>query len=209
MKILFQGDSITDAFRRPDETNPAYQLGNGYVFLVASRLGLDHPNRHFQFVNRGVSGEGSVDLLRRWEEDAIKVRPDVLSLLVGINDVVHHFSGRSPTSAEQYEINFRHLLGRIRTSNPVVHFILLEPFLLPSEDKRQSWMEMVIALQQVVKALAAEYGATYIALQKPFEEACAVRPAEYWSYDGIHPTHAGFQLIADAWLREAKEVLFG
>jgi lysophospholipase L1-like esterase len=88
MKILFQGDSITDAFRKPEEINPAFQLGNGYAFLVAARLGARHPERHFEFINRGVSGHTVQDVEKRWQADCLDYHPDLLSLLIGVNNII-------------------------------------------------------------------------------------------------------------------------
>jgi lysophospholipase L1-like esterase len=100
MKILFQGDSITDAFRKPEEINPAYQLGNGYAFLVAADLGAQYPDRRFEFINRGVSGQAVQHLAERWQTDALDVQPDLLSLLVGVNNIIHKSNQLEISDAE-------------------------------------------------------------------------------------------------------------
>jgi lysophospholipase L1-like esterase len=209
MRILFQGDSITNAFRKPEEINPAFQQGNGYVFLIAARLGLDAPASGHSFVNRGVSGDCVTRLLARWQEDAVALAPDVLSLLSGINDTLRVFSGQENEclSDEGFSATYRKLLLPLRETNPRIHFILLEPYLLEAGRVTKEWREHLAPRQGIVREIAGEFGATFIPLQKHFDEAVRSAPAEYWAFDGIHATHAGFQLIADAWVEAASPLL--
>jgi lysophospholipase L1-like esterase len=203
MKILFQGDSITDAFRKAEELNPAFQLGNGYAFLVAARLGAQFPERKFEFVNRGVSGESVHAVASRWQRDALDLRPDLLSLLIGANNIIQQQNGvKGPSDAEVLDC-YRGMLGQMRTQNPHVRFILLEPYLLEAGDVTREWQAMLRPLQDGIAAIAAELGAPFIPLQRIFDEALSLAPSGYWAYDGIHATHAGFQLIADVWLATA------
>lgn len=210
MKILFQGDSITDAFRKPEEVNPAFQLGNGYAFLVAARLGRDHPNNGFSFFNRGVSGDDVTRLLNRWQEDAVAIAPDLLSLLNGINDTLRTFSGRESEclSDQQFGDTYRKLLFSLREVKLNTRFILLEPYLLEVGKVTPAWREHLAPRQRIVREIAEEFGASFVPLQKLFDEAARSAPAEHWAWDGIHATHAGFQLIADAWLEAARPLLF-
>jgi lysophospholipase L1-like esterase len=207
MRILFQGDSITNAFRRPEEINPAFQLGNGYAFIIAARLAAAHPDQHFEFLNRGVSGDNTADLLNRWDTDALDVRPDLLSLLIGINDVGAHHKSQQAADPPHFEKRYRALLDPLSEANPALKMILLEPFLLPAGEDRTPWQETLRGVQSVAASLAAEYKAVFVPLQQIFDEASGRGPAAYWSYDGIHATHAGFQLIADAWLAAAGSLL--
>jgi lysophospholipase L1-like esterase len=98
MKILFQGDSITDAFCKPEEINPAFQLGNGYAFLVAARLGARHPERCFEFINRGISGHAVQHLEKRWQADSLEHQPDLLSTFIGVNNIIRHQNGSKDIS---------------------------------------------------------------------------------------------------------------
>jgi len=209
MKILFQGDSITDAFRRPEEENTAFQLGNGYVFLLAARLAYDFPARDFRFINRGVSGNDVRQLLARWEEDALALRPDMLSLLNGINDTLKVMtqSPKAPLDDATFYATYRELLNRLREANPAIRFVILEPYLLEAGPVTREWLDHLRPRQAGVHEIAREYDALFIPLQSLFDAALRKAPAAYWAYDGVHATHAGFQLIADAWLRTVGPTL--
>jgi len=207
MKILFQGDSITDAFRKPEEINPAFKLGNGYAFLVGARLGASHPEREFEFMNRGMSGHTVQDLAARWQADALDLQPDVLSLLAGVNLMIGRQAGNPSPSDSQFFDCYRSLLDSLRTQNPQIKLILLEPYLLEVGEVTAGWKAGFLPIQAGIAQIAQEYGATHIPLQRIFDEALSLAPAAYWAYDGIHATHAGFQLIADAWLRSAVPLL--
>jgi lysophospholipase L1-like esterase len=204
MKVLFQGDSITDAFRKPEEINPAYQLGNGYAFLVASRLGARHPERNLEFINRGISGNRVQDLAARWQTDALDLGPDVVSLLIGVNNCIHRDNGQPEISDAEILALYRGLLEQMLSQNPTGRFLLLEPFLLQAgtvTDETAAWLRPI---QKGIATIARDFDAPLIPLQNIFDRALSRAPAAYWSYDGIHPTHAGFQLIADAWLGAAE-----
>lgn len=199
-KILFQGDSITDAFRKPDEINPAYRLGNGYAFLVAARLGARFPGR-FEFFNRGISGQGVEDLADRWEEDALLLRPDTVSLLVGVNNVLLRNQRGAGLADAEVLATYRSLLDRLRERNPDIRLLLLEPFLVETGMATRKMIADLEPIQRGTAGLAAEFDAAFIPLQNIFCAALEQAPAGYWAYDGVHPTHAGFQLIAEAWLQ--------
>lgn len=207
MKILFQGDSVTDAFRKPEEINPAFQVGNGYAFLVAARLGHDYPERGFHFINRGVSGERVEDILKRWEKDALDHEPCVLSLLAGVNNTIQAMWGAKVTTDEVFLNDYETMLVRMRECRPDVKFIILEPFLLEADKVTAEWKKHLAPRQKGIAALARKHASLFIPLQSIFDEAIKRAPAAYWAYDGIHPTHAGFQLIADVWIKEARPLL--
>lgn len=201
MKILFQGDSITDAFRKPEEINPAYQLGHGYAFLVAAHLGAQYPDRRFEFINRGVSGQGVQHLYERWQTDALDIQPDLLSLLVGVNN---RNKGQPDIPDAGFLELYRGLLDQLLAQNPHVRFLLIEPFLLQTGTVTEEMSASFRPIQKGIAAIARDFDAPFIPLQSIFDRALSRAPAAYWAYDGIHPTHAGFQLITDAWLRTAE-----
>ncbi len=203
MKILFQGDSITDAFRKPNEANPAFQLGNGYVFLVAARLAEWYPTHRFEFINRGLSGHRVQDLAARWQADTLDLEPDVVSILVGVNHVLARVNGYEDISDPEFADCYRRMLEESVARNPGVRFLLLEPFLLEAGEVKPAWKERLRPIQEEVARLARDFQAPLVPLQKIFGALLAQAPPAYWAYDGIHPTHAGFQVIADAWLEGA------
>jgi lysophospholipase L1-like esterase len=200
MKILFQGDSITDAFRKPDEINPAYQLGNGYVLLIAAQLAARFPEKHWDFVNRGVSGNKILDLKNRWTNDVLAIRPDVLTIFVGVNDTLAAMQGQPSTNEQEFASAYQSLLQETRQHLPYTRFVLMEPFLLEVGEVRKSWCDDLRSRQLLVQAIASETMSDFVPTQQIFDNASKIREPAFWSYDGIHPTHAGFQLLADAWL---------
>jgi len=206
MRILFQGDSITDAFRKPEEINPAFQMGNGYAFLVAAKLGRSFPGR-FEFFNRGVSGDTVPRLAARWQQDALDLKPDVLSLLVGVNDTATSMRGKAGEADSRFADDYRNLLATMREANPAIGLILVEPFVTDVEGCTDGWRPNLLTRQLAIAEIAREFGAVFVPVQAALDAALASAPPAYWAYDGVHLTHAGFQILADAWLDAAGTVL--
>lgn len=193
-RILFQGDSITDGNRGRDR-DPNHILGHGYVFIIAARHGAAYPEARLEFLNRGVSGNTVADLERRWREDALDLHPDVLSVLVGINDYWH---GIAP---ERYADTFARIIDQAVAANPRIRLVLGEPFHVgpdrPDAELRRR--------QEMVARMAERQGAAFVRFQHALDEAAQRAPAEYWVWDGIHPTYRGHQIMADAWERAVRE----
>lgn len=202
-RILFQGDSITNAFRKPEEVCNAYQLGSGYAMMVAAQLLAARPHDNLRFDNRGVSGEGIKGLAARWQSDCLDLHPDLLSILVGINDA--GATRQSPSvSIAEYEEQYRELLQQTRIALPAVRLVLCEPFVLRVGDVKDRAVDDVAARGAVVRRLAAETGEVVVPLQSVFADALQHAPASYWSFDGIHPNAQGHWLIAQAWLQAVE-----
>ena len=209
--IVFQGDSITDFGRSRDEAgSPSSQLGFGYADLAASRWLRDEPARGLKYINRGISGNRVVDLYARWKMDALNLQPDLISILIGVNDVWHEFMRANGVEADRFEEVYRLLLRWTKKVLPDVKLLIMEPFLLPVEARTEPDFRGEVELRAAAaKRVAAEFGATFLPLQKAFDDACKLAPAEHWLYDGVHPAPAGHQLIADLWLETAKKLLNG
>ena len=203
-RVLFQGDSITDGNRGRNE-DPNHILGHGYAFIIAARYGGHYPERRLVFLNRGVSGHKVTDLQARWQKDTLDLKPDVLSILVGINDSGSVVSGRQPSvSVEEFERVYDRLLQDTEAALPGVRLVLCEPFILPVGGVKAQWDAYLADVKQrqaVVARLAAKHKACFVPLQKAFDEACARAPADYWIWDGVHPTYSGHQVLAEAWVR--------
>jgi len=200
-RILFQGDSITD-MNRGRTADPNHILGHSYVFIISAKYGAMLPDRNLVFLNRGVSGNKVLDLAARWQQDTLDLKPDLLSILIGINDTT------SGVSAEDYAAQYDKLLADTVAANPHIRLVLGEPFTLPSgkhKDDWQDWRAAVQKRQDVVAKLAVKYHAALLRYQKVFDEAARRAPAEYWIWDGIHPTYSGHQLMADEWERTVRE----
>ena len=215
MKILFQGDSITDGNRyksQASEWDKNHQIGHSYAYIVTGILGAAFPERHYEFINRGFSGNRTENLLARWEEDALALNPDVLSILVGINDCLYHGrAGIWDLSAAEYERHYRRLLTLSREKNPALEIVLLEPFAYIPGQKNAPAPQVVrtatlCSEQKAVRRLAAEFGAVFVPLQSVFDEAMTRREPAYWIWDGTHPTEAGHALIAKQFLKYTKDI---
>jgi len=198
-RILFQGDSITDGNRGRNE-DPNHILGHGYQFIIAARYGSLFADRQLTFLNRGVSGDTVRKLAQRWQVDTLDLKPDVLSILIGINDQA------AGVSFADYERILDQLLQDARAANPKVKLVLGEPFALPVKGYAEpaKWREVSEGLkkrQEIVARLARKYGAALVRFQQAFDSACRRAPAAHWIWDGIHPTYAGHQLMADAWVQ--------
>ncbi|CAN5122346.1 SGNH/GDSL hydrolase family protein [soil metagenome] len=208
--FLFQGDSITDG-NRGRSTDPNHIMGHGYAFSVASRIGADFPERDFSFYNRGVSGNKITDLQKRWQTDTLDLKPSVLSILIGINDTAATIN--KPTEAttlDQFETIYRSLLEESRRSNPDVLFVLGIPFVYPVGKRTESWerwRDDTVNRQAVVRKLATEYNAVVVDYPAVLDKAIAQKNAEYWVWDGVHPTVFAHELMAREWIKQVSSRL--
>lgn len=194
-RILFQGDSITDG-NRGRSADPNHILGHGYVFITAARHGAAFPAAKLEFYNRGVSGNTVRELYKRWTKDTIELKPDLLSVMIGVND----HSKNVPLA--EYEKTYDELLAAARADNPKVKLVLCAPFV---KHKDGPVPEDIVARQAIVAKLAAKYGAALVEFQKVFDAAVtAETPADYWIWDRVHPTYRGHQLMADEWERVVR-----
>jgi len=200
--ILFQGDSITDCHRdrAVAEPNQAAALGTGYPQLIASQLLHERPEAGLKVYNRGVSGNTVPDLDARWQADALDLKPDLLSILIGVNDIWHKFNGTYNGTVEQYESGFGALLDRTKRALPGVRLVVLEPFVLRTGAVTDAWFPEFDQRRAAAARVAERAGATFIPLHSMFEGLARQAPPEYWAADGVHPTPAGHGAIARAWL---------
>jgi lysophospholipase L1-like esterase len=197
--VLFQGDSITDCGRsREDDA----QLGGGYANMVAAWYGMLQPEARVTFVNRGISGNRVRDLQARWRADCIDLQPDVVSVLIGVNDTWRRYDSGDPTSTEAYHSAYRDILEQTRRE-VAAEIVLLEPFVLPCPEDRKEWRIDLDPKIQVVRELAREFDAVLIPLDGLFAAACVRREPPFWAADGVHPSQTGHALIAAAWLDAA------
>lgn len=200
--LLFQGDSITDGGRNPIDRN--HDLGHSYVYLLAARLGYDYPERRLQIINRGISGNRVVNLYARWREDCINISPDLVSILIGVNDTIGEYSHQNGIPAPKYEMVYSLMLEELLETNANVKIVLCEPFMLQvgiADRLPKGWKEELIRKQEAVRHLAKKFNAVFVPLQKIFDDALCHAVPEYWLWDGVHPTSAGHELIARQWLK--------
>lgn len=202
--FLFQGDSITDGSRGRNQ-DPNHIMGHGYAFSIASRLGYAFPEKKLTFINRGISGNKVTDLEKRWKEDTLDLKPDVLSILIGINDSSSFVnSHKEPVTLQMYNDIYRSLIDRVVKQNPNVLLVLNQPFVFKNSSTSPDWEKRIADLterQRMAEKIALDYNAVYVKLQEAFDQACKKAPVEYWIWDGIHPTVAGHEVIAREWLK--------
>jgi lysophospholipase L1-like esterase len=197
--ILFQGDSITDAGRdkKIELPNSEKSLGMGYAMMAAGELFRACPDLDLQIHNRGISGNKIPDLEARWQKDAIDLKPDILSILIGVNDLWHTFAfgNKYKGTIEDYEKGYRALLERTQKEIPGVRIVICEPFTTRASDD----FKPLAGYRAVAKKIAGDMSLTFVPFQSAFDEALKSAPAEFWLTDGIHPSPAGHALMVEAW----------
>ena len=205
MKILFQGDSITDAGRKKEVDS---SKGMGYPMLVAAKLGFDYPNE-YEFINRGISGNRVVDLYARIKQDFINLQPDYASIYIGVNDTWHEISGQNGVDTAKFEKIYTMLIEEVQAACPGIRLMLIAPYVLEGTatcnteecpDRLNRFRTDVAEKAVVTCRLAEKFGLPLIRRQPIFDEACKQAPPEYWAHDGVHPTPCGHELIKRAWL---------
>jgi len=208
--FLFQGDSITDG-NRGRNTDPNHVMGHGYAFSIASRVGADFPASGFSFYNRGISGNTVSDLQKRWQEDTLRIQPDVLSILIGINDVNAAIEARpDDLTIDQFENVYRQLLKDMQAIKPDVLFVLGLPFVYAVGKRKENWnawKQETLQRAARVKKLALEFNAVLIDYPMVFDKAISKAPPEYWIWDGVHPTVPAHELMARAWINGVSQRL--
>jgi len=199
--VLFQGDSITDAGRDRKSSGPndPSGLGRGYPCLLAGALLADHPKTQLKVYNRGISGNKVPDLAKRWQEDAVALKPNLLSILIGVNDIWHKLNGGYAGTVEDYRQGYRALLERTLNELPGARIIVCEPFVLRCGAVNDRWFPEFDQRRAAARKVADELGLTLVPLQSMFDEAASDVPPQYWAGDGVHPTLAGHALMAKTW----------
>ena len=201
--ILFQGDSITDAGRSRQVVGPSTgdKLGFGYARLVADHLQTTFQDDYLQIYNRGISGDRIRGLADRWEKETLRLQPDLVSILIGINDTWNYLYTGIGASPQDYQIIFQEILDQTRQRLPSVQLVLCEPFILPVGEVNSEWKEDLQIRQEGVRGLAKQYDAAFVPFQSVLNQAAKDIPARQLLDDGVHPTPQGHRILADCWLK--------
>jgi lysophospholipase L1-like esterase len=197
--ILFQGDSITDGGRQRKGSDYNHIMGQCYPYIIAATIGAQLPERNLTFINRGNSGNTVVDLAARWQADTLALKPQLLSILIGVNDTL---SSKGET-VEVFEQTYDKLLADTIAALPGVKIVLGEPFLMPVGKYTENYAAQLAEVKKradVVAKLAAKYNLPLVRYQQALDDACRKAPAIHWSWDGVHPTYAGHGLMTQQWL---------
>lgn len=224
-RVLFIGDSITDGnwgnacgTAKPSAERTLWDMnhiyGSGYMYLCATHYQGNYPEKEYEFFNRGISGNTLHDLEKRWQTDAIDLKPDVLSLLVGTNDVHFYLRGdkKQPFDFAAWEKRYRSLLDRSLQANPRLKIVLGAPFVAHTGSMRESadFAErdtLVRRCARIVEQIAKDYNAVFLPYHHLFDEILSATPTTndtYWIWDGIHPTPAGHRRMADLWIEQVN-----
>ena len=202
--VVLQGDSITDAGRNKSNyyANHGWGMGNGYAFLIASELLQQFPNKNLKIYNRGISGNKVFQLGNRWEEDCLQLKPDVLSILIGVNDFWHTLSGNYKGTVDDFEKDLRSLLDRTKKEYPNLKILMGEPFAVTGGSAITPEWSSFKSYQKVVFDISVDYKTAFIPYQSIFDQALEIASADHWCPDGVHPSLAGSQLMKNAWMKE-------
>jgi lysophospholipase L1-like esterase len=205
--ILFQGDSITDASRNKEDSsfNTPRALGSGYAMLGAAAMLEKYASLNMKIFNKGISGNKVFQLAERWDKDCLDIKPDILSILIGVNDIWHKLNGQYNGTPDIYRRDYIALLERTKKALPDVKLIICEPFAVNGvkavDDK---WYPEFFEYQKIAREIAEQFSAVFIPFQKLYDEAQKQAPGVYWTGDGVHPSLAGAQLMATAWMEGIK-----
>lgn len=202
MKILFQGDSITDAGR---DRSDYHNLGEGYPLYAAKFIKEENPDIDFEFINLGISGDQTKDLVDRLQSDFIDIQPDLVSIHIGVNDTWHRASNRAWLGNDVFEANYRKVLTEIKEKTNA-KILMIEQFLLPVEDKAYFRADLNGKID-VERKLAREFADYYIPLDGLFAQACIDNESSHWSDDGVHPNANGSEFIGRIYADAFKKII--
>lgn len=203
MKILFQGDSITDCGR---DRSDIHSLGKGYPKFSAELIAEKYPDLTFEFINQGISGNRAENLLARWEEEAIAHDPDIISILIGVNDTWHNAGENDNWMKNSYfESCYRQILTMLKEKTHA-KIVMIEQFLLYTPDKAY-FREDLAPKIEITRKLAREFADAYIPMDGLFAKASIEKEPTYWAADGVHPTEAGAKLMAGYYLDAVSPII--
>ncbi|MCL2322138.1 MAG: SGNH/GDSL hydrolase family protein [Oscillospiraceae bacterium] len=195
--IVFQGDSITAGNIISCNEN---SLGDGYVFFIDTYIKSIYPEYDVNIVNKGVDGDSILNLKKRWKETCVNLHPDIITLLIGINDIWDKYYSDNYLTDEEFLFHYDDIICDSML-NGVKKIVLMEPFIIPVNSDMESWRKDIYSKIDIVRRLAKKYNCTYIPLDSIFGELCTIKGPEYWSNDGIHPNVKGHFIIARSWLQ--------
>lgn len=202
MKVLFQGDSITDAGR---DRKDIHNLGNGYPFYAAELIKRKYPEDDFEFINLGVSGDQTDNLVKRLKKDFIDIKPDIVSIMIGVNDTWHRANGKKWLDNEIYESNYRKVLSEIKAQTNA-RIMILEQYVLPDNGK-DFFREDLDFKIDITRKLAREYADVFVPTDAILAKALLKYPVSQFSDDGVHPNRSGSEFIGGLYAEAFNEFM--
>lgn len=200
--LLFQGDSITDTgrSRRAIGPNNPQGLGDGYPRLISTYLLEKYPDHHLQIYNRGVSGDRIRDLAQRWQHDSLRLVPNIISLMIGVNDTWNYLYMGMGSSPDDYLVVYRNILKTTQHQLPDIKLILCEPFVLITGEVTDEWLDDIKQRQEIVHTLVEEFNGVLVPFQSALQKAAEDITPQKLLGDGVHPTELGHRVLADCWI---------
>lgn len=205
--ILFQGDSITDSGRNKTNNipNTTQMLGNGYALMAAGQILLKNQDKDLKIFNKGISGNKVYQLAERWDADALDIKPNILSIHIGVNDFWHTLTNNYTGTIDTYITDYKKLLDRTTTALPNLKLIICEPFaVMGVKSVDEKWYPTFDLFRKAARDIADQYDAPFVPYQAAFDKAITQAPPVYWTPDGVHPSVAGAALMAEMWLEAVK-----
>ena len=196
--IVFIGDSITDAERMSAAYKP---FGAGYVHFTANALLAKYPQLNLNIINSGVSGNTIHDLKTRWQRDCISHKPDILSILIGVNDIWRRIAENDPSGAadlDEYDSMYRQLISQTKKECNS-RIVIIEPFMFCDDLNNPVFVELRRFVEKV-RTIAADFNAVLVPLQKAIDERIKEVPPQSWSLDMVHPEVWAHAWISQRWL---------
>ena len=226
-RVLFIGDSITDGAwgnsnvwnASTDERNQwdmNHIYGHGYMMITASHYQALYPEAGWTFWNRGISGNSLADLKDRWQHDVLELQPDVVSILIGTNDVEQAMNEGRTIDTEVWGNQYRQLLDMVLDQNPDTKFVLCTPFVAKAGQRGEAnnydqREQMIASLVNIINIICQDYpSATLVPFDKLVQQTiCSTPnlPVSYWIWDGIHPTPAMHYRMAELWMNTCTFLL--
>lgn len=205
LTVVFQGDSITDGGRNKEsqKANDFENMGGGYALMASAELMGGFPQTDWKLYNRGISGNKVYQLSDRWDKDCLDLKPDVVSILIGVNDYWHTFKHGFDGTAASYEQDLDALLKRTKKALPGVKIIIGEPFALKEGSairEIDNWYPEFLKYQTAAKNISKKHQTAWIPYQDILNKASKDVPQAHWSRDGVHPSFAGCHLMAQGWV---------
>lgn len=202
IKLLFQGDSITDAGRNYDNY---HNLGQGYPKFAAKYIREKYADIDFEFINLGISGNQTLNLMQRLQNDFIDIQPDIVSIMIGINDVWHYSENKKWLPNDIFEGRYREILKETKKKTNA-QIMIMEPYLIPIEDKL-FFREDLAPKIEIIRKLSREYADVYLPTDGLLQSAFINDDPLSFAADGVHPTEKGAKYIGKLYVEYISKLI--